>query len=209
MDKLEALDRLDDAQSQLLQVHAWLERQQVSPWPPDFPIYGQQWQPWCNDKLGYGNLTLGGYGCVVCSAAMIVSDVSGASIIPRDVNQRMKAVGGFVKGTGLFYFSKLTEAFPSVKYDGIVGCIDIPAPVERINEWLAAGNYVIVRVDFEPRRSGIQSHYLPLFAGSSDTFYYGVDPWIGSPVRLPPAYSERAEWDAARAIYKCVFYSKA
>jgi hypothetical protein len=211
MDKLEALDRLDDAQSQLMKVHAWLENLKLSGLAfPDFPLYGQQWYPWKSLILGYGTSTIGGYGCVVTSAAMIVSHALGYRVTPGDVNAEMKKVGGFVPGTGLFYFAKLEEAFPgSVQLSHIKSCIDIPAPIDEIDTWLSAGAYVIVRVDFNPHQSGVQSHYIPLISGTGDTFYWAHDTWIGGMTTIPHAYAEAEDWDAARTIYKAVFYSKA
>jgi len=208
VDKAEALDKLDEAQANLFDIHAWLEMQKPPPPITNFTIYGQQWHPWRYDRLGYSShLTIGSWGCVVASAATIVSHATGTELTPRDVNQRMKDVGGFLKGTGLFIFHKLAEAYPILSYDGLYVSRYRPAPIERIDDHLAEGGYVIAQVDFNPLRADVQSHYLVLAGSNGNQGYWAVDPWIGGVTTIPPAYAEKGDWDAARTIYRTVFYS--
>jgi hypothetical protein len=215
MDRKKAVKYLEFATNYIDDVSDWLA-EDPSPSPfPRFPLYGQQWFPWRSDGLGWSSYsTIGGWGCVVTSAAMIVSHATGEPISPRMVNRKMKEVGGFLDGNR-FIFSSLPAAYPALYYAGFIRCETMPAPVIQISEHLKSGGYVIAEVDLKLITGGVQQHWLVLTGVASvhpiyGRIFYAHDPWIGCRTLLPEAYCDMGSADgtASRWIFGAAFYGR-
>lgn len=79
-------------------------------------VLSQRDSRWKYIKLGYGNTTIGDYGCTLVSLSML------AGILPPEANQRLKNVGGFTDygNKNLIIWSKIHEAIPWLS-DGVRG----------------------------------------------------------------------------------------
>jgi len=167
-------------------------------------FYSQRNLCWSGDNLGFGYTTIGNYGCVITSFGM------GLGVNPSVVNWALKRVNGYTgSNKNLVIWHKVAEAFPELTLKSLIHCVTIPAPVDKIDECLANNDLVIVRIDMNLFKPGIQHHWLYVYGGNGKDGYKVYDPWALSAKdwTLPPVYSKEG-WDAARAIYSAVIYSR-
>lgn len=180
------------------------------------PLMSQRDPAWAKNKLGVNDIagsTIGRYGCVVTALAMMLTAYSGVPLNPTTVNNQLCDVDGFVGDwQNEVAWAKVQEAFPeyctyrtSQQYD------TDPADVAVIDAAVAAGHSVLIKVDMSFSRSGVQPHYVLIVGGTGTVGYMIHDPWPlpgdQAPTRVPPAYA-KSGWDAARAIYAAVFFSR-
>lgn len=174
------------------------------PSPGDIPLYGQRDARWALERLGGGQTTIGRYGCVITCLAMAASAETGREITPSYVNAGMQAIGGYTgENRNLVVWRKVPKALPCLSYKGVVWCRWDPAPLDRINDTLRRGGYVLAKVDFQPG-GDINSHYV-LLVREVGGGYLIHDPWTGKAHEFPPAYC-RAGWTAARGIFALAFF---
>ena len=106
-------------------------------------------------------------------------------------------------------FNKVLEAFP-VGLLGVYTCATVPAPVDIINDAVSMEEIVLIKIDMDLTDPDVDSHYLLVVGGDSDTRYICHDPWLlpkdQRPIELPPAYCKQG-WDAARAIFAAVIFT--
>jgi hypothetical protein len=113
-------------------------------------------EKWKNTKLGNSSETIGGWGCLLTSATMILNGI-GYSETPETVNEKMKRAGGF---QGAFFIpSVLPFVWPNCAYRDMQPCESSPAPIAQIDAALAAGKPVILQVDWN-KQVGIQTHFV-------------------------------------------------
>jgi hypothetical protein len=138
----------------------------------DVPVFGQRWDPWRTDLLGYSSTdTIGDYGCALTSVAMVLK-YYGAETDPRDLNNWLKANAGYYNDD-LIRWEVAPGRASGVTYEGRHDWSG-PADLGVINGELDAGFPAIVEV----RLSG-QQHFVVL-KGRNGTTYSMVDPWYGS-----------------------------
>lgn len=111
---------------------------------------------WKNTKLGNSRETIGGWGCLLTSATMMLNGM-GYDETPETVNEKMKKAGGF-QGA-LFIPSVLPYIWPNCAYRDMQPCESYPAPIAEINAAVAAGKPVILQVDWN-KQAGIQTHFV-------------------------------------------------
>lgn len=111
---------------------------------------------WKSVKLGKSNETIGGWGCLLTSATMMLNGI-GYNETPETVNEKMKRAGGF-QGA-LFIPSVLPILWPNCAYRDMQPCENSPAPLAQIDAALAAGKPVILQVDWN-KQAGIQTHFV-------------------------------------------------
>ena len=127
---------------------------------------------WKNTKLGNSDETIGGWGCLLTSATMMLNGM-GYSETPETVNDKMKAHGGF---QGSFFIpSIIPYVFPAVQYKSMQPCESSPAPVGSIDAAVAAGKPVILQVDWS-KQAGIQTHFVLVKEKQGDD-YVIYDPY--------------------------------
>jgi len=113
-------------------------------------------EKWKNTKLGNSNETIGGWGCLLTSATMMLNGI-GYSETPETVNEKMKNAGGF---QGAFFIpSILPYVWPNAAYRDMQPCETSPAPIAQIDAAVAAGKPVILQVDWN-KQAGIQTHFV-------------------------------------------------
>ena len=128
---------------------------------------------WKNTLLGLDQTsTIGKYGCLLTSMTMVANGF-GANETPASMNDKMKAVSGFIDD--LVIPGAMPAAIPQVRFSKRVQCNNPPAPIGEIDAALGAGLPVIVKVDYAPV-SGIQDHWIVLLDKQGDD-YLIQDPW--------------------------------
>jgi hypothetical protein len=113
-------------------------------------------EKWKNIKLGNSNETIGGWGCLLTSATMMLNGI-GYNETPDSVNEKMKKAGGF-QGA-LFIPSVMPMIWPNCAYRDMQPCENSPAPLAQIDAAVAAGRPVILQVDWN-KQVGIQTHFV-------------------------------------------------
>jgi hypothetical protein len=113
-------------------------------------------EKWKNVKLGNSSETIGGWGCLLTSATMMLNGI-GYNETPETVNQKMKNAGGF---QGAFFIpSVLPYIWPNCAYRDMQSCESYPAPIAQIDAAIAAGKPVILQVDWN-KQVGVQTHFV-------------------------------------------------
>ena len=109
---------------------------------------------WKNQVLGFGSSeTINDFGCLLTSITMVIN-YHGGNETPLTVNAKMKQRGGFINAW--VKPAMVPSVYSNVKDFRRAECSDRAAPLGQIDAALAAGNPVIVMVDYSPR-PGIQA----------------------------------------------------
>ena len=139
--------------------------------------YSQQDPQWKNSKIGPGPDTIGYIGCALTSLAMYASSW-GFTETPATLNQKLTANGG-ITSDELLVWGAISKLYPQIQSTGLTICTNTDAPISQINASLAAGQPVIVEVDYSPD-AGLQTHWVLLYAQQ------GNDYLIQDPFPFPP-----------------------
>jgi len=170
------------------------------------PIIDQRNPRWKSIKLGRSDSTIGDYGCLLCSFAML------AGIEPPEMNSRMIAAGAYQTGdcpacAATFDIQKFMSAAPPI-LDVTQRYPFAPFPAAasaRLVEHLKNGNPAIVEIDMRPDLAGHQMHFVLAVSafGRGDTANIVVhDPWFSDETTLAPRYGV----NLARAIVRAIYY---
>jgi hypothetical protein len=122
----------------------------------------QRDERWKDIKLGFGNTTIGGYGCVITCISMI------AGLTPDDVNERLKNANGYDTKSvnkNLIIWEKINEVIPNLKFIKRVRAYN--------NEDVRENLPCLVEVDGS--RIGAETHWV-LYLGNQQM----ADPWYGN-----------------------------
>ena len=146
-------------------------------------------EKWKNVRLGNSSETIGGWGCLLTSAAMMLNGI-GYNETPETVNEKMKKAGGF---QGAFFIpSVLPYIWPNCAYRDMQSCESYPAPIVQIDQALAEGKPVILQVDWN-QQAGVQTHFVLVKEKKGDD-YVIYDPYkysgdgLGKEVLLTQRY---------------------
>ncbi len=163
--------------------------------------FSQRDPRWRGERLGTGGSTIGRAGCLLtASAAMLAT--WGVDTDPHRLNQWLIANRGYVSGDLLGFAALGPLGAEIVAY---IDCADVPAPMARLIEELAAGAGVLVCMDWQPGE-GLDTHWVYL-ASLGETGGQIMDPW-----QLPGhewadlATYLKPGWDAARGIFYVAIY---
>lgn len=111
---------------------------------------------WKKSSLGHSTETIGGWGCLLTSATMMLNGI-GYNETPLTVNEKMKNAGGF---QGAFFIpSVLPYIWPNCAFQDVQACEAYPAPIAQIDAAVAQGKPVILQVDWN-KQAGIQTHFV-------------------------------------------------
>jgi len=167
----------------------------------DVPLMSQKDPRWSGMRLGTAasTSTIGGYGCLLTCASMLCSHLGHATTPPL-LNTAMVRVNGYANGN-LWKWWSLPLVYPDLEVRDWVNCEKVPAPLERIDNALAAGNPVIVMVDYRPGGT-IQMHFV-LIVGKSGDDYVINDPIDGKQVSFRSRYG-----DPVTGIYRIAVYAR-
>ena len=129
-------------------------------------------EKWKGTKLGNSSETIGGWGCLLTSATMMLNGI-GYKETPETVNEKMKKAGGF---QGAFFIpSVLPFIWPNCAYRDMQPCENSPAPIAQIDAAVAQGKPVILQVDWN-KQAGIQTHFVLVKEKKGDD-YVLYDPY--------------------------------
>ena len=129
-------------------------------------------ESWKNESLGHSKETIGGWGCLLTSATMMLNGI-GYNETPLTVNEKMKGAGGF---QGAFFIpSVLPYIWPNCAYQDMQPCETSPAPTSLIDAAVAAGKPVILQVDWN-KQKGLQTHFVVVKEKRGDD-YVIYDPY--------------------------------
>ena len=140
---------------------------------------------WGSVKLGTSSSTIGGYGCLITSASMMLRHF-GFDTDPGRLNDLLKANGGYQNGN-LFVWGALEKIFKGVKF----GYRYNGAYLDKIDEQLRAGKPVIINVDLNPATSVLDEHWV-LIVGKVNGSYIINDPWYGTQFKFEDKYGNPA-----------------
>ncbi|MBE0671229.1 MAG: C39 family peptidase [Anaerolineales bacterium] len=127
---------------------------------------------WKKSSLGHSSETIGGWGCLLTSATMMLNGI-GYNETPLTVNEKMKNAGGF---QGAFFIpSVLPYIWPNCAYRDVQPCETLPAPIAQIDAAVAQGKPVILQVDWN-KQAGIQTHFVLVKERKGDD-YVIYDPY--------------------------------
>ena len=137
----------------------------------DVAAFRQDTVDWAADTLGDTSDTLEDYGCTVTSVANAISNVTGAPVSPKQLNEKLGQVGGYT-GRGWLIWGKVAEAT-----DGAVKITVHDEPThEGIDACMAGGGYPVVKI----KLGGVIPHWV-LLVGRKDGEYIMRDPLVGAP----------------------------
>jgi hypothetical protein len=134
-------------------------------------------EKWQNVRLGNSSITIGKWGCLLTSVTMMLNGI-GHNETPKTVNDKMKAVGGF--DGPLFIPSFLPYIWANCGWRDMQDCKNYPAPIAAIDAAIAAGNPVILQVDWS-KEADVQTHFVLVKEKKGDDyviydpFKYGGD----------------------------------
>ncbi len=134
--------------------------------------YSQQDPSWKNNPIGGGPDTIGYIGCALTCVAMYSSGW-GYTETPGTLNQKLTSGGGFIDEA--IVWGAISRFHPEIQSTGLTLCGNNNAPLSQIDASLAAGNPVIVEVDYSPD-AGLQTHWILLYAKQGND-YLMQDPW--------------------------------
>jgi hypothetical protein len=142
--------------------------------------YSQQDPAWKNNQIGGGPDTIGYIGCALTSLAMYASGW-GFTETPATLNLKLNSAGGFVDEA--IVWGAITKFHPQIQNKGLTLCMNTDAPLAQIDSYLAAGEPVIVEVDYSPD-AGLQTHWVVIYAKQGGD-YLIQDPWPCPPETHP------------------------
>ncbi len=150
----------------------------------NIPLFSQNDPKWKLKKLGFSDVTIGGYGCLVTVIAML-SKYYGKDINPEKLNDQLKNVNGFANLNLYKWYEGVTKIYPDIVCSKI---IYTPQPV-TLEQWsemkkeLEAGRPVVLQVDFIPATSKADMHFV-LLIGYENEQWIIADPWYGDTASL-------------------------
>jgi len=181
-------DRWNGTHEQMAAYFGRSEGTEPEPEPPvstSIPPLWQRDDRWKNKLLGYSQLTIGGYGCLITTIAMRLGTT------PDAVNDRLKAVGGYTGAN--VYWQMVMVAFSELTDFQYIECYWVPAPLGKIDSRLAEGVPVHVHVDLYNETSSMEQHWV-LIVGKEGDDYVMNDPWTGKQGSFRATYGDPARW---------------
>jgi hypothetical protein len=130
-------------------------------------VFSQRDPKWRYDKLGFSNLTLGGYGCLITSLASMLYYFGYRDETPKTVNAKLKKNKGFVGA--LLVWSAVERVWPRVKFTKLA--------LQYNNlqvSWYVYGKKIPVIVKVHAPQIGAINHW-QLWVGDRTA----LDPWYG------------------------------
>jgi len=141
-------------------------------------------------------------GCLLCCVATTLN-YFGKEITPDRLNDDITRVKGWYQACRLTYGS-ITEIYPDITVDwnNYIECADTGAPLDKIDAILVSGRIPIVKVDFNPKTSALEEHWVCIIGKDEANSYIIMDPIDGSEQYFQSRYG-----DPSRYIFKIVTYS--
>jgi lysozyme len=161
----------------------------------------QQDPRWKAVKLGTSTSTIGGYGCLLTCATMMLN-YYGHPHTPETLNTLLNKNGGYLSGN-LFVWGVINKLYPDITLDKYIDCANVAAPLNKIEDALRAGYPAIVQVDYNPYTTAMDMHFV-LIIGKQGSSYMMIDPIDGTIRKFEDRYGLPARHIYRIAIYKGV-----
>jgi len=157
--------------------------------------FSQKDPRWANIQLGTSTSTIGGYGCLITCASMMLKYL-GFDTDPARLNTWLKNNAGYAS-VNLFVWDSLERLYPRLKFTNRY----VGAQLDKIDETLLKGVPVIINVDYVPSTPYIEQHWV-IVVGKEGGSYIIIDPRNGQLVRFEELYG-----DPLKKIYHVCTYS--
>lgn len=143
---------------------------------------------WKLKKINGTTYTIGGWGCLITDVCFLLGQ-AGYNVTPDELAKKSELFDGAM----WIGWDKLQSLYPNMNYVWGERCTDYPAPVDKIIKELDDGFFPIIMLDFAPKTTGLQTHYL-VCLGHDDKGNIKVgDPIDGQEVWLDSRYGELDE----------------
>jgi hypothetical protein len=151
-------------------------------------MIGQRDTRWASQLLGHGTGTIGQYGCVITSVCDGLNEAGYTDETPSTVNNKLKNVPGAFIGTtkNLLDWNKLKEVF-TIDYKGSYNYDTVPAPIDKLREYLDQGLVVILRVSAK-NIGGTGDHFVRAKSVQGSTVIVR-DPWYAEEAPITKRYT--------------------
>lgn len=147
--------------------------------PLKINLMSQKDSRWASNKLGTSSVTIGSYGCLITSVAM-VCDYYGKKTNPAKINQALIDVNGYAN-ENLLIFDKVETIYPDIVVDWEY-FLSSP-PTSMIDQALKNDIPVIIQVDYNTNTPELEQHWV-VVVGKDDKGYLIADPIDGQIVYL-------------------------
>lgn len=138
---------------------------------------------WKLKRINGTTSTLSSYGCLITCVTWLLNK-SGVEITPDQLATKSELFdGAYWNG-----WTKVGNLYPSLKYAWGVSCINEPAPLDKIVRELDDGFFPIIMLDYAPKVTGLQTHYLVVMAHDGKGNLQVGDPIDGAVVWLDSRY---------------------
>jgi hypothetical protein len=165
----------------------------------NIPPISQRDPAWGEKLLGNSRTSkIKDYGCLLVCHCMLLN-YYGYKFTPDTLNELYKSKKVFGPESDLINFWAVQDCFSDIKAEEYINCQDVPAPLEKIDSWLAKSMPVIAQVDFSTT-VGLQSHFVLIIGKDND--YFLNDPWTSETYYFTAKYG-----DPAKNIYGLRLYS--
>jgi len=168
------------------------------------PIIAQGDPRWKDRRLGFSDVSIGGYGCAIACLAMLGAYAQHEPPIPLDeLNETLKSNDVYY-AHNMLRWPFVETVYPSLLY---VTRVDIgaqlatPAQLKLISDHLSRGVPVVIYVDSSKVQPGLQQHFV-LVTGYDGARMTIQDPWHGDSAYLCPRYGKTM----AEAVWGIVLY---
>lgn len=131
-----------------------------------FPMFAQTDPRWASGHLGTSGVTIGGYGCVLCSLCTMFSYTMGREVRPPELNQALIDAQKFSYGAYLNVPTVCREVMGDrVKWVDNSPSFANPVPdlwMNKLRAHLRAAeqNFAVIMVDFLRESAQLDTHFL-------------------------------------------------
>jgi lysozyme len=161
----------------------------------------QQDPRWKSVKLGTSTSTIGGYGCLLTCATMMLN-YYGHPHTPETLNKALIDNQGYANGN-LFVWGVVNKLYPDITLERYIDCQTVAAPLDVVEEALIDKLPVIVQVDYNPYTTAMDQHWVVII-GKQGSSYMMIDPIDGTTRKFEDRYGLPARHIYRIAIYKGV-----
>jgi len=147
--------------------------------PLELNLMSQKDSKWSSDKLGTSSITIGAYGCLITSVAMICN-YYGKETNPGKINQDLINVNGYANDN-LLKFASIETVYPDIIVDW-ESYLSNPTD-KQIDTVLKSNIPVIVQVDYKPDTPALDQHWVVII-GKDKNGYLIADPINGNMIYL-------------------------
>ena len=163
--------------------------------------YSQRDLRWSKAHMGGTPQTVGGMGCAMLCASMVLSQVA-PDVLPGEFNAVLNERGGYnvVGSEAHLAWDRLPSIYPELTWLGRESFMRplYASEMDRIRGFIAE-QPLPIWVDFRPLTSGLDTHFVLAESWDGDDITI-IDPWMGDRVGLLARYARTGQ-DLARAIW--------